>query len=321
MEPKLQRPLGICLTKKLSMKLLNSIIIVFISAFVLIGCDDSNDDASKGRLEIAITDAPIDDENISAVYLSIAGVELKTGDEEWTELGAFDEPVVINLLDYQNGEVFFLTEESVDAGDYSEIRLILNMPEGEGATKANAGTYLEYQDGTIQPLFVPSGSTSGYKAKGEFTVPAGGVTGLTIDFDVRKSVVKAGNSGKYILKPILRLLENNNVAMIKGNVISLEEYATIKVFAYANDSFTEDEITEPATDDVDFPNAVTSANVDANGNFTLAFMEPGTYDIYAVGFDDAGEFIGILDEWQDVTLEAGEIEEITLEEVEETPEG
>jgi hypothetical protein len=303
------------------MKLLKSLIIMFMSAFVLIGCDDSNDDASKGRIEVAITDAPIDDENVTALYLSIAGVELKTGEEEWTKLGEFDEPVVINLLDYQNGEVFFLTEESIDAGEYSEIRLILNMPEGQGATKANAGTYLEYADGTFQPLFVPSGATSGYKAKGEFTVPAGGVTGLTIDFDVRKSVVKAGNSGKYILKPVLRLLENNNVAMIKGNVISLEEYATVKVFAYKNDTFTEDEITEPASDDVDFPNAVTSANVDESGNYTLAFMEPGTYDIYAVAFDEAGEYIGIIDELQDVSLEAGEIEEVILEEVEETPEG
>jgi hypothetical protein len=296
------------------MKPLHILMISLLSSLILTGCNDDSEDATTGRIELSITDAPIDDANIEAVYISIIGIELKSGAESWIELDSFEEPVKINLLDYQNGESFFLTEEVVQAGEYSEIRLILAAPEGDGPNQSNPGTYLAYKDGTFEPLFVPSGAQSGYKAKGEFTVPAGGVTGLTIDFDVRKSVVKAGNSGKYLLKPVLRLIENQNVAMVKGSVATVAEYSSIRVFAYADDSFNESELVP--VDGVDFPNAITSGTLSEDNSFTLSFMEPGTYDLYAAGYNESGEFISIVAEWQDVVLMAGDIKEVTLQEEE-----
>lgn len=291
--------------------------IAYISLTVLLiaglfACEDSSEETT-GKINLAITDAPLYDEDITGVIISIVGVEIK-GNDGWEQLESFQSPISINLLDYQNGDVFFLTEQELNAGDYKEIRLLLDMPKKDGEPKANPGTYLLYEDGSTQPLFVPSGASSGYKAKGDFSVPAGGVTSLTIDFNVRKSVIKAGNSGKYILKPVLRLVENSNVALIKGEVITLEAYETVQVYAYENDTFSEDEIIDPETDGVDFPNAVTSARIDEDGFYTLAFIEPGTYDLYAVAFDENGDFIAIIAEWQDVMLQPGTIEEVVLEE-------
>ena len=59
---------------------------------------------------------------------------------------------------------------------------------------------------------------TGYNIIGDFTIPDGGVTSIIIDFDVRKSVVEAGNSGQFILKPTLRLIEDANVESIEGTV-------------------------------------------------------------------------------------------------------
>ena len=42
-----------------------------------------------------------------------------------------------------------------------------------------------------------------------------------IDFDASKSIVKAGNSGKYILKPVLRVIAEAS-ATIEGTVLPLE---------------------------------------------------------------------------------------------------
>ncbi len=293
---------------------------LFLSAILVTGftsCDeqDSTDDA-KGRIELSITDAPIYDDNVSGVYIGITGIEIN-GDDGWTQLETYEEPLTINLLDYQDGDVYFLTEEELHAGNYSEIRLLLEAPEMNGTPKSNPGTYLEFEDGSQQPLFVPSGATSGYKAKGDFDIPEGGVTSVTIDFDVRKSVVKAGNSGKYLLKPVLRLVENDNVALIRGEVLALEEYTNIQVYAYNDGVFTEEEIFDPESDEVDFPNAVTSAQVRSDGTFTLAFMEPGVYDLYAVAFDENGEYLEIITTWEDVILEAGEVEEVILEQLDE----
>ncbi len=295
------------------MKYINYFSLSFLLVFGLFSCDDSNE-GTKGRLNLALTDAPLYDENITGVFIRVIGIEIK-GNDGWTGMESFDTPVSINLLDYQNGDVYFLTEEELNAGDYKEIRLLLDMPEENGAPKSNPGTYLQYEDGSTQPLYVPSGATSGYKAKGDFSIPAGGVTSLTIDFNVRKSVVKAGNSGKYILKPVLRLVENNNVALIEGEVTTLAEYESVRVYAYEDDTFTESEIIDPETDEVDFPNAVTSGSVNEDGTYKLAFMEPGTYDLYAVAFDENGDFISIIAEWQDVTLQAGTIEVVNLEEI------
>ena len=290
--------------------------ILTLASLGLLACEDSTED-SKGRIQLSITDAPLMQEDIVGVHLKILGIQIKNLDGDWMTMDEFDNPVSLNLLDYQNGEVYFLTEDELDAGEYSEIRLILDIPEKGGGPKANPGTYLEYEDGGIQPLFVPSGAASGYKAKGEFGIPAGGVTSVTIDFDVRKAVVKAGNSGQYILKPVLRLVENENVGLITGEVIPLEEHSLIQVFAYNDGTFTQEQLL-PDEEGIDFPNAVTSGVVGEDGTFTLAFMEPGIYDLYAVSFDENGDFVAVLVEWQDVELGAGEIEEVILEEVVET---
>lgn len=301
------------------MKPIKIITLLAFMTLAFVACDDN--DGTTGRIELSITDAPLYDEDIVGVHIKINGIEIREKDGGWMAMENFDEPVTLNLLDYQNGEVYFLTEEELQAGVYNEIRLLLDMPEMDGGPKANPGTYLEYADGTTQALYVPSGATSGYKAKGEFGIPAGGVTSVTIDFDVRKAVVKAGNSGQYLLKPVLRLVENDNVGLIRGEVISLDEQPEIIVFAYDDGTFSESEINDPEADGVDFPNAVTSGRVGTDGTFTLAFMEPGIYDLYAVAFDENGDFTSILVEWQDVELGAGEIEEVILEEVEENPEG
>jgi hypothetical protein len=50
---------------------------------------------------------------------------------------------------------------------------------------------------------------------------------VTADFDVRKSIVKAGASGKYILKPTIRLVVDNQAGCIKGDVTNAPEAAKV----------------------------------------------------------------------------------------------
>jgi hypothetical protein len=56
---------------------------------------------------------------------------------------------------------------------YTQIRFMLDIPE-EGSHKANPGCYVKFADNSTEPLFVPSGGETGYKAVGEFTVPDNG---------------------------------------------------------------------------------------------------------------------------------------------------
>lgn len=265
-------------------------------------CDDDKDMTGiSGKVNLSITDAPIDDEGVASVILTFERIDVRSADEGWMVLEEFDDPVSIDLLAYQNGDSYFLTEEVMPAGNYDEIRLVLDASQN--------GTYILYDDGRKQQLKVPSGSQSGYKVKGDFLIPAGGVVNLTIDWDLRKAIVEAGNSGQFILKPTTRLIVNEDAGMIRGHVQDSIGLDQVVVFAYDDERFNDEEISA-------FENAVTSAKVNEEDNFTLAFMNSGIYDLYFVEYDAEGAFVRVAGESQNVGLEPGEIEdvEVVLEE-------
>ncbi|HNP17943.1 MAG TPA: DUF4382 domain-containing protein [Fulvivirga sp.] len=287
------------------MKTMSKLFIPILLALFAFACSDSNE-AGKGKASISITDAPIDDANVKAVWITVIGVEAN-GPDGWNTVETFDTPVKIDLLSYQNGEAYFLTDGEITAGSYSEVRLLLDIQEKIDGQVQNPGCYIEYNDGTPdKPLFVPSGGQSGYKAKGNFDVPAGGVVAITLDFDVRKAVVATGNEGKYILKPTVRLVANQNAGMIKGDFDAEgNSYSKVVVFAYANGTFNDSEMDEPTDEEVRFSNAVSSSVITSTNQYTLAFMESGSYDLYFVEFDENGEFVGMIGSSDDVTVEAG----------------
>lgn len=293
------------------MKTISKLFIPVLLAFFVMACND-NDENAKGRASISITDAPIDDANVEAVFISITSVEAN-GPNGWETIESFDEPVTIDLLSYQNGEAYFLTDGSIDAGAYSEVRLMLDIQEKVDGANQNSGCFIEYKDGSTQPLFVPSGGQSGYKAKGDFDVPAGGVVAITLDFDVRKAVVESGNSGKFILKPTVRLVANQDAGIINGTFDAEGNTSSkVVVFAYADGEFDMSETDEPADEEVRFSNAVSSTVIAEDDSFTLAFMNSGTYDLYFASFDENGDYVELLGSSNDVEVAAGAKVELEL---------
>jgi hypothetical protein len=71
---------------------------------------------------------------------------------------------------------------------------------------------------TIKPLKVPSGPETGLKLVHSFTVGDGEIKELVLDFDACRSVIKAGNSGMYILKPTIKVIEPEDKVDIEGRV-------------------------------------------------------------------------------------------------------
>lgn len=251
-----------------------------------------SDEDAKGKVQLYITDAPIDAENVTGVFLTIKGVELK-GIDGWQTAATFEEPVKINILEYQNGSAYFLTEEMLSAGTYTEARLQLDAPAEQGGSANNPGCYIAYVDGTTEPLFVPSGAQSGYKVKGKFSLAEGGTVAVTLDFDVRKSIVEAGVSGKMLLKPVVRLIANQDAALIKGTYSEMIEGQRMVVYAYEKGTFTTDEMNADE-EGIRFSNSITSTLVNEEGAFTLAFITSGEYDLIFVAVNESGEPITLL---------------------------
>jgi hypothetical protein len=269
--------------------------------------------APKGTMSLSLTDAPIDADNVSGVYITITGIQYNRSmdgqqDEgSWVTMEEFEGPAKYNLLELTGGESELLGELVLPAGQYNQIRFMLDIPEqgGQAAAPSNPGCYIEYTDGTTEALFVPSGGQTGYKATGAFQVPENGTVEITADFDARKAVVSAGASGLTILKPTIRLVVENEAGRIGGTVSGYTAGNDLVVYAYEDAAYDAAvETADPAEGESRFPNAVTSSKVAADGAYGLWFLAAGTYDVVVAEYSD-GTFLEAAELASDVAVEAG----------------
>lgn len=79
-----------------------------------------------------------------------------------------------------------------------------------------------------------------------------------------------------------------SVGTIEGTVAGWSKHADkVIVYAYEKGSFDVDAETQGSGDgNLQFKNAITSVQANANGNFELHFLEAGDYELYFAGYDD-----------------------------------
>lgn len=238
---------------------------------------DGNKNSESGDLSVAVTDAAVDGAN--RVVVEFTSVEIKPKDGK-SILFELDGPQQIDLLSVQGKEFEpLLVSESVPAGPYNWIRLHINDSDCNASlTGSNpAGSYIELQDGSLEPLHVPSGSQSGLKLNNGFTVAAGGQTNVTIDFDVRKSVTAPEGQDCHFLKPSLRLVDNAEVGHIAGSVDLTALDATrcdagVAVYLYEGSDVAADDIDNVAAD------PLTSAIVEqVTATYEIGYVLAGDY--------------------------------------------
>lgn len=266
-----------------------------VSSYILV----SPPEEGTGTLRLYLSDAPIDNANVTGVYIKINEIQyhLNGGNGEWVTLEEFEGPQTYNLLELTGGNFALLGEFELPAGQYTQIRFMLDIPE-HGSPPTSPGCYIQFEDETTQPLFVPSGGSSGYKAVGAFEVPVNGEVEVTADFDVRKAVhvTGQGQSQRYILKPTIRLIVNNQAGTIGGSITNGSGYTDIIVYAYQYGTWDDTEADEPPAEQNRFRNAITSCRMGEGGQYALALLFAGTYDLVVAGFDgDAfGEVLGLI---------------------------
>jgi len=112
------------------------------------------------------------------------------------------QPLRVDLLTLTNGTLVPLGQVQLPAGTYTQLRLVL-AENTAGNPYANA---IKPTGGAMVPLTTPSAQQSGLKMNVDIMVPAGQEVDFAIDFDACKSFVKAGKSGKILLKPVLSVL-------------------------------------------------------------------------------------------------------------------
>lgn len=270
---------------------LQNILFIGLFSFLAFSCEDINTsgpDGGKGQMNISLTDAPADYQEVNIevqelrIHYTPTGDDTTTSDGQWIDLPV--EPMTVNLLELTNGVDTLLSSAELDPGSYKELRLIL----GDNNTVM--------VDSALEDLKVPSGQQSGYKIKFNTELEAGEELDVVIDFDAGRSVHKAGKSGKYILKPVLKAFVEDDDET--GSIAGAVEPAEADPFVYA--------IMDDDT---------TGTQADENGEFLLQGLEGGQYDLSIEPTDEAHADTTLTD----ITVEGGDqtdLGTITLSEIE-----
>jgi hypothetical protein len=217
--------------------------------------------AADGTLRVALTDAPSC--GYDHVYVTIEKVSVHQSATAGEQDGGWTDIVLaparrVDLLDLTNGVLEELGTTPLPAGKSSQVRLVLASNSGTGtASFANA---VHPTGGVEVPMSTPSAQQSGLKLQAHFEVAAGQMADLVLDFDACRSVVKAGNSGKYNLKPV--------IAVVPRIVTGIQGYVTTTL---ALSSTTVSAQQDGAT--------VRSTAPDATGKFSIPYLPSGTYTL------------------------------------------
>jgi hypothetical protein len=161
--------------------------------------------AETGTLRLALTDAPscgYDSVNITVEKVRVhQSSSASDSDSGWSEV-VLNPSRRINLLNLTNGVLDELGQTPLPTGKYTQLRMILaeNTPANPLANSVKPIGSAEVA------LKTPSGQQSGVKTNINIDIAANKLADFVLDFDACKSIVSAGNSGQYLLKPVVTVI-------------------------------------------------------------------------------------------------------------------
>jgi len=249
-------------------------LIVALAPLLLIACE--------GELQIRLTDAPADE--ATAVNVEITGVELLT-DAGTAETYEFDEPRTINLADLSGGRtVTLVSDDDTPGGTYSGIRLLINAVAGE------SDSTITFSDGGEFPLVLSNAGGGSRSVSRNFTVEEDERTALTIDFDLRRSILEpTGTSTDYRLAPRLRLVLDDDAGTLTGTVDESRltdsdcdngdnnDVGNI-VYVFSGNSATVSDLDNSVDDAITY-GAVEMDDVSGEYTYTVGFLPEGNYTV------------------------------------------
>lgn len=250
------------------MKLTNLFLVAMIFATLsFVSCDNNG---SNGENTSSIQLKLVDSEGeYEKVLVNIIDVQYNRndGDSGWINFKGFtlpntDDPLNrVDLTELVAGNTLVLTDEDIESGSLNQIRLIL----GEGNAVVLDGETAEI------PLSTPSAMQSGLKLHLDTALEPGFSYTFILDWDVQKSIVKAGTSGNYNLKPVIRVVAEVNSGTILGRVADVTETETVLMPVENATVYVYNET------DITFLTPIASTFTNNKGRFVLQGLPQGKY--------------------------------------------
>ena len=235
-------------------------VVVIIMSLGFQSCSDDKDNNTT-KVQLKLIDAPGD---YKEVNIEIIDIQYNSSDSEdsWRSFTPVDGyPINIDLTELIAGNSLLLTDEIIPSGMLKQIRLVLSD---------NNTIVIE---GEIDPIHLdtPSAQQSGLKLKLDTELEPGFSYTFILDWDVQRSIVKAGNSGKHLLKPVIRVNTEVNSGSISGKVIGEIQGDNIDGAVPIKDIT----VSIYTTDDTYIAESLTNEN----GDFIIQGLGAGNYKI------------------------------------------
>jgi hypothetical protein len=243
---------------------------------------------------VNLSDSPVDAADaVNVTIVRVEAIRMEGGGEVFVVLA--DDTRQFDLLTLRNDVRAVLVDGLFPAGEYAGLRLILARNEANPQTEpADLPNHIVV-GGIAYPLRTPSAQQTGLKLLDPFTLREDTITDLTIDFNVRHSVVKLGRQPIYLLKPRLELVATDVSGSISGKVRSADPAVALdSAVVSAQQSGAEVLSTET------FPDGTFRLNPLRAGTYTLVVSASG----FAYGVEEGVEVLAGRDTAnQDFALE------------------
>jgi hypothetical protein len=224
-----------------------AIVCILFFTIIFSGCE-KNPSGGQGELRLMLTDSPAGYDEVNIVVREVA---VHSTSEGWIIIN--DSVRTFDLLKLTNGAMTLLGDAKLDAGHYTQIRLILD--EGSNVVV----------NGVTHPLTIPSGFRTGVKLLHEFNLQEDFTYELMLDFDANRSVKLLGN-GSYQMKPVIRVHPVALSGAITGTILPVNARAELTAIAG----------TDTATAYADT----------VSGWFKLIALPPASYTLYVAPADE-----------------------------------
>ena len=247
--------------------------------------DDTNTNSGSASTAIKVTDAPVDDVNVTGVFVTISEIKV-----DGQTVQGFTKTTV-DLAAYQNGNTKTLGTFNLQGKNYSNITFVLDF---NADANGNApGSYVLTTGNVKHKL---SSSSNVITVTKNYTLVAGASNSLVADFDLRKMIVaQTGTPGDQYdfatsaeLQNDVRVVAENNSGRISGTLTDAVS-GSAKVVAYVYKKGTYNRTTEmqgQGSSNVQFSNAVSSTLVGSGGAYQFNFLESGDYEVHFASYKD-----------------------------------
>lgn len=265
--------------------------------FVSCSEDDSMEEPDTGEetnaTAVYITDSPIDEANVEAVFITISEVKVNG-----KALEGFNK-TTLEISSLTQGRTELLGELDLEAGSTSDISLVLAETDASGD---GPGNYVVTSDGAKEELAAATEININDQAE----ILGDAQNEIVLDFDLRKSLKHGSEGYSFVsesqLENNIRVVNKMKTGIVTGNVDNTSEANgdVVVAYAYKEGSFNESE-SSTNSEGINFSNAVSSSVVsESSGEFEIHFLEEGDYELHFASYSDEDsdgelEFTGMVE--------------------------